>query len=186
VSAPRIETARLLLREWRDEDVEPWIALGADARVMEFFPGTYTRVEAAATAARMRERLVERGYGWWILEVKDRAPFAGVIALQDVPFDAHFTPALEVGWRLPVDLWGNGYATEGARAALDFAFEQLGRTEVVAMTARLNRPSQRVMQRLGMTYSVADDFENPRIAPGDRLRPHVLYRMQAPNRIGDR
>ena len=120
--APTLETERLLIRPWRDDDVEPWIAMGLDARVMEFFPSVYTRVEAAAAATRMRQRLEQNGYGWWVVEVKNGTPFAGVIALQDVPFDAHFTPALEVGWRLGYDHWGAGYASEGARAALAYAF----------------------------------------------------------------
>jgi RimJ/RimL family protein N-acetyltransferase len=171
------ETERLVIRPWRDDDVEPWIAMGLDPRVMEFFPTVYTREEAAAAAARMRQRLDENGYGWWVVEVKGGAPFAGVIALQDVPFDAHFTPALEVGWRLSYDHWGAGYASEGARAALDFAFATLDRTEVVAITAAINTRSQRVMQRLGMSYDRADDFDHPRLEPGHRLERHVLYRV---------
>lgn len=152
--------------------------MGADPRVMEFFPSTYDRVQAEASASRMRERLDRNGYGWWVLEVKGGPAFAGVIALQDVPFEAHFTPALEVGWRLIYEQWGHGYATEAARAAIDFAFSDLGRTEVVAMTAAINLRSQRVMQRLGMTYDATDDFENPLPDVGDRLRPHVLYRAK--------
>ena len=175
--APRIQTARLVLRPWRDDDVEHWVAMSADPRVMEFFPSTSQRSEAESTAARIRERLEHDGYGWWVAEVKGEAPFAGVITLQDVPFEAHFTPALEVGWRFVYDQWGHGYATEGARAALDFAFGTLGSDEVVAMTAEVNVRSQRVMQRLGMTHDSADDFDHPRLPEGDRLRRHVLYRI---------
>jgi len=97
--------------------------------------------------------------------------------LQDVPFAAHFTPALEVGWRLAAEFWGNGYATEGARAALAFAFQTLHRSEVIAMTAKINVRSQRVMQRLGMAYDPGDDFDSPRVADGSPLRPHVLFRI---------
>jgi ribosomal-protein-alanine N-acetyltransferase len=174
-----LETARLRLRAWRDADIEPWVAMGADPRVMEFFPSVITPERAKEQAARMRELLERDGYGWWILEEIGGAPFVGAIALQDVPFEAPFTPAMEVGWRLLPAFWGRGYATEGARAALDLAFDVLGRSEVVAMTARRNLPSQRVMQRLGMTYDPADDFDNPRIEPGHPLRPHVLYRLRA-------
>ena len=102
--------------------------------------------------------------------------FAGVVALQDVPFEAPFTPAREVGWRFAYDHWGHGYATEGARAALDFAFERLGWHEVVAFTAALNLRSQKVMERLGMTHDPNDDFDHPRIPEGDPLRRHLLYR----------
>jgi RimJ/RimL family protein N-acetyltransferase len=182
--APIIETARLILRPWKDTDVEEWVAMSADARVMEFFPSTHERADAEHTAAVMRERMARDGFGWWALEVKGGAPFAGVIALQDVPFEAHFTPAFEVGWRLAQEHWGRGYATEGARAALDFAFAELRRDEVVAMTAAINLRSQTVMRRLGMTYDEADDFDNPRLEAGHRLSRHVLYRIR-PSRFGE-
>lgn len=139
--------------------------------------GTIERERALADAAKIAERLTENGYGWWVVEVKGGAPYVGHVALQDVPFAAHFTPALEVGWRLAAEFWGNGYATEGARAALAFAFETLHRSEVIAMTAKINVCSQRVMQRLGMTYDSGDDFDNPRVADGSPLRPHVLFRI---------
>lgn len=173
-----MQTERTILRPWTDSDVEPWIALNADARVMEFFPSTYTRERAQGSAATLRERLERDGYGWWILEIKGGASFAGVIALQDVPFEAHFTPALEIGWRLPYDHWGHGYATEAARATLAFAFSELQRHEVVAMTAAINERSRRVMERLGMTRDPADDFEHPAVACGHPIRPHVLYRIK--------
>ena len=172
-----IETSRLLLRPWCDADLEPWAALNADPRVMEFFPALYDRARSDASAAKMRELLRTAGYGWWPVEVKGGARFAGVIQLQEVPFEAPFTPALEVGWRFAVDAWGYGYATEGARAALAYAFDRLERGEVIAITAQLNLRSQRVMERLGMTRDARDDFEHPWLEPGHRLRPHVLYRM---------
>jgi RimJ/RimL family protein N-acetyltransferase len=175
--APSFETERVLMRPWCDADREPWIAMCADARVMEFLGGTYDREKAAAMGDRLRHRLERDGYGWWVLEIKNVAPFAGVIELQEIPFEAHFTPAFEVGWWLAYDYWGHGYVTEAARLALDFAFTQLGRSEVVAITAALNVRSQRVMQRLGMTNDAADDFDHPWVQV-ERLRPHVLYRVQ--------
>lgn len=173
-----LETDRLILRGWRDADIEPWVAMGADPRVMEFFPGTYDRTKAESIAALIRAALETSGYGWWVVEPKVGPVFAGVIALQDVPFDAHFTPAIEVGWRLPFDHWGKGYATEGATAALKFAFETLGADEVIAMTSALNLRSQRVMERLRMTHDPRDDFDHPRIQAGHRLRRHVIYRTR--------
>jgi ribosomal-protein-alanine N-acetyltransferase len=125
----------------------------------------------------MRERLERNGYGFWVVEVKGGASFVGVVALMDVPSDLPFAPALEVGWRLRYASWGRGYATEGARRLLAFAFDELERDEVVSITAAINLRSQRVMQRLGMTRDLAGDFEHPRIAPGHRIRPHVLYRL---------
>jgi RimJ/RimL family protein N-acetyltransferase len=152
--------------------------MSADPRVMEFFPSAYDREQAERTALRLRERLDRDGWGWWVAEVKESASFAGLIELQEVPFDAPFTPAIEVGWRLAHEYWGRGYATEGARAAIEFAFSALGRAEVVALTAAVNLRSQRVMQRLGMTHDPRDDFEYPHLDAGHRLRPHVLYRAQ--------
>jgi len=152
--------------------------MGADERVMEFFPGTYDRPRAVSMAALVRAALDANGYGWWVLEPKDGPSFGGVIALQDVPFEAPFTPAIEIGWRLPYAIWGKGYATEGARAALDFAFERLAVDEVVAMTSVLNLRSQRVMERLGMTRDPGEDFDHPRIGAGNRLQKHVLYRVR--------
>jgi len=179
MGAPTIETERLVLRPWRADDIEAWAELCADERVMEFFPSVLERDAGRAQAQRLRDRLDADGYGWWVAERKGGPAMAGVIALQAVPFEAPFTPALEVGWRLRVDQWGQGLASEGGHAALRFAFERLGVAEVVAMTARLNRRSQRVMERLGMTRDPADDFDHPWIADGDRLRPHVLYRRAA-------
>ena len=144
---------------------------------MRFLGPVRERAAEAAVAKNLSSRLEHDGYGWWVLEIKGGDSFAGVIALQDVPFEAHFTPALEVGWRLRSEHWGQGYATEGAAAALKFAFDSLDRREVVAMTAAINRRSQGVMRRIGMTRDSADDFNNPRLADGDPLRPHVLYRI---------
>jgi len=177
-----IETARLILRPWRDADVDEWVAMSADPRVMEFFASTQERADAETAAAVMRERMDRNGFGWWALDVKGGASFAGVIALQDVPFGAPFTPAFEVGWRLAHEHWGRGYATEGARAALEFAFAELQHEEVVAMTAAVNLRSQMVMRRLGMTHDETDDFDHPRLALGHRLRRHVLYRASRHDR----
>lgn len=175
-----LETPRLILREWCDADVDAWAAMGADPRVMEHFPALQGRAQSEAGAARFRIALERDGYGWWPIEIKGGAAFAGTIILQAVPFEAHFTPAIEVGWRLAHEHWGRGYATEGTRAALDFAFNELQRTEVVAMTTPVNVRSQRVMERLGMTRDPRDDFEHPRIAEGHPLRTHVLYRLKRP------
>ena len=178
MTVPTIETPRLLLRDWREADVASWVAMNQDKRVTEFFAGSYDRARSEALAAERRAELQRNGYGWWVLEEKAGRSFVGAICLRTVPFNAAFTPAKEIGWRLIVDAWGRLYATEAASAALDFAFRRLGWPEVVAMTAALNLRSQRVMQRLGMTHDPRDDFDHPRIAPGNPLRRHVLYRIR--------
>lgn len=175
---PVLETPRLMLRGWRPSDVDAWAEMNADPRVREFFPGIAERSDSIEAGRRLAEQLARDGFGWWVIEVKGARPFAGIVALQRVPFEAAFTPAFEIGWRLPVDAWGNGYATEGAAAVLRFAFAELGWDDVVAMTAAINVKSQRVMQRLGMTHDARDDFDHPRIEEGSRLRRHVLYRIR--------
>jgi len=175
---PTIETPRLILRDWRDSDVEAYVQMNADPRVTKFFPHRYTRERSETTAAMIREQLARNGYGWWAVEVRGGTPFAGVIALQAVPFQAPFTPANEIGWRFAFEHWGKGYATEGARAALEFAFDELKWPEVIAFTAASNIRSQRVMERLGMTHDPRDSFDHPKIESGHPLRRHVLYRVR--------
>ncbi len=153
--------------------------MNADPLVAEFLRSN-SRELSEASAVAIRRALEENGYGWWAVEIRAGASFAGVIALQKVPFTAPFTPANEIGWRFSSSNWGRGYATEGAKAALDFAFDKLGWNEVVAFTAATNLRSQRVMQRLGMTHASTDDFDHPKLEPSDPLRRHVLYRINNP------
>jgi RimJ/RimL family protein N-acetyltransferase len=166
---------RVSLRPWRDTDLEPFATLNADPRVMEFLPAPLTRDEAAAMMERMQARLAQQGWGHWALDVGGRC--IGFIGLSAPTFDAHFTPCIEVGWRLAHAAWGHGYATEGAQLALDHGFGQLGLAEIVSFTTVANERSRRVMERLGMTHDPADDFDHPRL-PGHPLQPHLLYRLR--------
>jgi ribosomal-protein-alanine N-acetyltransferase len=177
-TVPTLTSERLLLRPWRDSDLAPFAVLNADPEVMEHFPAPLTPVETAAMVARMRAALAEHGFGWWAVEVPGAASFIGFIGLSVPSFQAPFTPCVEVGWRLAREHWGRGYATEGARAALRFGFEELGLAEVVAFTTTTNTRSQAVMHRLGMTRDAADDFDHPRLPAGHRLARHVLYRLR--------
>jgi ribosomal-protein-alanine N-acetyltransferase len=166
----------LILRGWTDADVEAWADMNADPRVMEYFPSTLTREQSYESAQRMRTELDELGYGWFVMERKDEPGFCGVLALCEVRWDPPFRPKREIGWRLPVHAWGSGYATEGARALLDFARDRLQWDEVVAFTAKINVRSQRVMHRLGMSHDPREDFMHPRVPEGHPIKPHVLYR----------
>ena len=169
-----IRTERLLLREWREGDRDAWAALNADPEVMRYFPATLDRAASDAAFDRFSSRLVERGWGLWAV---DRAgSFIGFTGLAEPAFDAPFTPAVEIGWRFSRDAWGNGYATEAARAVLAHAFVELGLREVVSFTSVDNYRSRRVMERLGMTHDPRDDFDHPSIERGNPLRRHVLYR----------
>ncbi|GAB3812505.1 GNAT family N-acetyltransferase [Kribbella italica] len=175
-----LRTERLLLRQWTEADKEPFAALNADPAVMEHFPAMLTREQSDEMVDRTARAVVERGFGWWAVEVLETGRFIGFTGLSVASFEAPFTPAVEIGWRLSKDAWGNGYATEGARAALAYGFGPLGLDEIVSFTATTNLPSQRVMQRIGMTHDEADDFDHSRLEPGHRLRRHVLYRIARP------
>jgi RimJ/RimL family protein N-acetyltransferase len=172
----RLITQRLVLRQWRDEDLEPFAALNADAAVMRYFPAALTREESDALAGAAREGIQNRGWGLWAVETQDVGTFIGFVGLAEPDFDAHFTPAVEVGWRLAREHWGRGYATEAARRALTFGFDELGLDEIVSFTAAVNDRSWRVMRRLKMTHDPADDFDHPSVE-GGVLRRHVLYRI---------
>ena len=170
-------TRRLRLRPWRDEDLEPYAALNADLRVRAFFPTVQTYEESAESMQFIRDHFDRRGFGPWAVEVMGGAPFIGFIGLSVPSFDAPFTPCIELGYRLAFEHWGQGYATEGAGAALAFGFSTLKLREIVAFTAVGNVRSRRVMERLGMTRTADDDFDHPNIDAGHPLRRHVLYRL---------
>ena len=170
---------RLALREWRDADLEPYAALNADPEVMRYFPNTLDRDESDASAARVREHFHRHGFGPWAVEIPGVADFAGFVGLMIPSFEAHFTPCVEIGWRLARAYWGQGYATEAARAVLDYAWGTLALDQLVALTIPANRPSRAVMERIGMTRDPRDDFEHPWLEAGHRLSHHVLYRLSA-------
>jgi RimJ/RimL family protein N-acetyltransferase len=174
-----LSTSRLSLRRWRDDDLDPFAALNADPEVMRFFPASLSREESDAFAVRARTGIEERGWGLWAVEVVESSQFIGFIGLAVPRFDARFTPAVEVGWRLARVAWGKGYATEGARAALSHGFDDVGLAEIVSFTSALNWRSRRVMERVGMSHDAADDFDHPSL-PESPLRPHVLYRLPRP------
>jgi RimJ/RimL family protein N-acetyltransferase len=176
----RIETRRLVLRPWRDEDAAPFAAVNADPRVMEFFPAPLTREQSDGLIARFRASLAAHGFGPLAVEEKGSRAFVGYVGLSQVPFVAPFTPAIEIGWRLARDAWGEGYATEAAAAVLHEAFARHRLGEVVSFTAEWNRRSRRVMEKIGMRHDPAGDFLHPRIAAGHKLARHVLYRIGAP------
>jgi ribosomal-protein-alanine N-acetyltransferase len=171
-------TERLILREWRDADVAPFIKMNADPVVMEFFPQTLSEERTRRFVDLIRTRWRELGYSLWAVERKDMGTFIGYVGLWPATFPAHFTPAVEVGWRLAADQWGQGYATEGARAALEYAFGKLDFKEIVSFTSAINVRSWRVMERLGMRRDLGGDFEHPNVPEGHPLRPHVLYRIR--------
>jgi ribosomal-protein-alanine N-acetyltransferase len=167
----------LILRRWRPSDAEPYAAINADPVAMEFFPSLFSRAESDASIERIEAAFERDGIGLWAVEVRGGAPFIGFTGAQRPRFDAHFTPCIEVGWRLTPAAWGYGYATEAARAVIDDVFAREDCGEIVAMTAVDNRRSRAVMVRLGMHRDPTDDFDHPLVPDGHRLRRHVLYRL---------
>jgi RimJ/RimL family protein N-acetyltransferase len=181
-------TERLVLRRWRPADREPFAAMNADPEVMEHFPAALTREQSDAFVDHIEAVFDRDGWGLWALEERESGAFLGFTGLNRPGFDAHFTPAVEIGWRLARPAWGRGYASEAARAAAVFAFEEAGLDELVSFTASTNVRSQRVMERIGMDRDPADDFDHPALPDGHRLRRHVLYRLRAarPRTAGSR
>jgi RimJ/RimL family protein N-acetyltransferase len=172
-----ILTERLLLRQWREADRAPFRAMNSDPRVMQFFPNMLTSEESDRAMDRIQAKLEERGWGLWAAELRADGSLLGFIGLSAPGFDANFLPAIEIGWRLRCEAWGKGLATEGARAAMRFGFENVGLSEIVSFTTAANLRSRRVMEKLRMRHHVRDDFDHPQIAEGHPLRRHVLYRI---------
>lgn len=173
-----LSTARLRLRPWRNEDLAPFASMNADPEVMEHFPERLDRASSDRLAARIIGGFDERGFGAWAVEIPGVAAFAGFVGFMFPSFEAHFTPCVEIGWRLMREAWGMGYATEAARAAIGCGFETLAFDEIVAMTVAANDRSLRVMRKLGMSSASSDDFDHPNLPPGHPLRRHVLYRLK--------
>lgn len=180
-TVPQLRSERLILRAWRDDDLDEFAAINADPRVREYFPSTLSRAESDAGARRIAAHFDQHGFGVWAVEVIGDAPlpFIGCLGLGVPTWTAHFTPCVEIAWDLAASVWGRGYASEGARAVLRFAFETLGLDEVVAMTVPANHRSLRVMEKLGMRRDPADDFDHPCLPQGHPLQRHVLYRARA-------
>ncbi len=173
-----LQTKRLILRPWREEDFAPFAQLNHDARVMEFLIGPLSFEESRALALRIQSDMESQGWGLFAVEVPGIADFIGFIGLAHVRYSAHFTPAVEIAWRLSYDHWGFGYATEGAKAVLDFGFNSLKLDEIVSCAAAKNIRSQHVMEKLGMERNPKDDFNHPKVAEGHPLQKHVLYRLK--------
>ncbi|MGD2134482.1 MAG: GNAT family N-acetyltransferase [Maricaulaceae bacterium] len=178
-SPHQLLTERLLLRRWREDDLDPYFDMHADPEVARHLLPPPDRETAAAQIDMFEACFETHGVGFWALERRDEPGFIGFTGLFVPQIDAHFTPCVEVGWRLARPFWGRGYATEAARAAMADGFARRGLDEIVAMTSVMNARSQAVMQRLGMTRDPADDFAHPRVPDGDPLKPHVLYRITA-------
>src|SRR5262245_14444165 len=176
-ASPTLSGGRVRLRPWRHADREPFAAMNADPRVMEFFRSPLSRAESDVMVDYIEAHFSRHRFGLWAVEVPGVAPFIGFTGLAIPRFSAHFTPCVEIGWRLAIAYWGQGLATEAARLALGYGFETLKLGEIVSYTAVTNRRSRTVMERLGMRRDPADDFDYPGLPEHHPLRPHALYRI---------
>lgn len=172
-----IETERLVLRRWRAEDVAPLAAIHADPAVMRWLGGRLLdRAETEAYLATVERHFEAHGFGFWAVERRADGALLGFSGLRVFDFDGHpMGSCVEIGWRQGLAHWGQGYATEAARAALEDGFVRAGLDEILAWTARTNLRSQAVMARIGMTRRPERDFDHPLVAEGDPLRPHVVF-----------
>ncbi|KZM51199.1 acetyltransferase [Labrenzia sp. OB1] len=174
-----LETERLLLRAWREEDIDPFADMCADPCVMRYFPETLPRVKSEYLISVCRQKQEKHGFSVTPVELKGTGEFLGFVGLSRPAYDAPlpFDPCVEIGWRLMQSAWGKGYASEAARAWLRFGFETIGLEDIVAFTIPDNAPSQKVMRRIGMKRDHDGDFLHPSLSPDHPFAPHVLYRL---------
>jgi RimJ/RimL family protein N-acetyltransferase len=175
-----IETERLYLRQWQASDFAIFAEMNADPEVMQYFPKLLTPRVSDVIANKCQQLIADNGWGLWAVSLKgdeeNSGDFIGFVGLNDTHANMSFAPAVEIAWRLHNDYWGQGYATEAARASLHFAFTELGLEEVVSFTAVINKRSQKLMQRLGMT-NTQENFYHPMLDRNHRLAEHVLYKI---------
>ncbi|TXI97990.1 MAG: N-acetyltransferase [Neisseriales bacterium] len=171
------ETKRLILREWQDLDLAPFIAMGQDPLVMEHFPGLLTPEESSGMIDRINAIFKEKGFCFYACELKSSGEFIGFIGLSTIGFKANFTSCIQIGWRIASQHWGNGYATEGALKCLEIGFNVFNLNEIVSFAVKNNYKSHNVMDKIGMQRDLSEDFLHPNFAPEHSLAPHVLYRM---------
>lgn len=175
-----LETDRLILRRWRKADRAPFARMNADPRVMEFMPAILSVEESGRRIDRIEEHFEQHGFGLCAVELHRDHSFIGYVGLSIPSFKESFTPCVEIGWRLSADHWGQGLATEGAQSIVRYAFEVKGIEDLVSFTVPDNLRSRRVMEKLGMTRNLEEDFDHPNLPEGHPLRRHVLYRLQRP------
>jgi len=174
---PVLLTRRLRLSDFSASNLPDLARMNADPEVMRYFPATLNPEESVALLQRITEHQRINGYSLFALHLNESDAFVGWCGLMVVPFEAHFTPAVEIGWRLNKIFWGKGLATEAAEAVLRLGFVELGLSEIVSFTAELNQPSIRVMQKIGMQSEPKDSFDHPKLPTNHPLQRHILYRL---------
>lgn len=169
-----IETERLILRSWKIEDLSLFVAMNKDKQVMRYFPATLSETETVAFYNRIQDEFNIKGWGLYAVEIKSNREFIGYVGLHQIGFNADFAPGIEIGWRLAADYHNQGYATEAAKAVMILA-KKLGIKRLHSFTAKINAPSERVMQKIGMVKT--GEFNHPKLSEDSPLLTHVLYRI---------
>ena len=176
-SPVELRTPRVLLRQWKESDLDKWIQMNADPEVRKYFPAINTPEQSQGEAARIGGGITQRGWGMWALEIPGVIPFARFVGLNPPAYWAPWQPAVEIGWRLTPEAWHQGYATEAAAASLQFAFDVLELPQVIALSVTTNTPSHDVMTRLGMVRDIDADFIHPRVPEDWPLKMHIVHRI---------
>ncbi|MBI0426631.1 GNAT family N-acetyltransferase [Psychrobacter sp. NG27] len=171
-----IETERLYLRQWQGSDFSIFAEMNADLEVMKYFPKPLLPKVSDAIANKCSQLIKDNGWGFWAVSLKETDTFIGMVGLNEAHTDMPFAPAVEIAWRLHKDYWGQGYATEAARASLHYAFTKLALEDVVSFTTVINKRSQLIMQRIGM-INLQENFYHPMLEADHRLAKHVLYKI---------
>ena len=169
------ESERLFFRKWKEEDIKIFSDMNSDPTVMEYFPKILTEKESKQLYEKIVMDLDKNSYGLWAVELKNSNQFIGFIGFNYTTFKSDFTPCLEIGWRIKKEEWGKGYATEGAKASLNYGYHELGLDEIYSFTSKINQRSEKVMIKIGLNK--IGEFEHPNIEEGNKLRRHVLYKI---------
>lgn len=166
------ETEHLILRSWKQEDLPLFVSMNRDARVMKYFPALLTEAETQAFYDRIQDEFNRKGWGLYAVELKSTGDFIGYVGLHEIGFESDFTPGVEIGWRLAASYHNQGYATEAAKEVFRVA-KSHGLKRLYSFTAEINKPSERVMQKIGMEK--VGEFDHPKLTADSPLCRHVLY-----------
>ena len=172
-----LQTSRLILRNWKQNDIEPFAILNSDPRVCEFLPNVLSQEETLTSVIKIQSHFKEHAFGLFAVELISTKTFIGFVGLKYFSFDSHFTPSVELAWRLSWENWGQGLATEAAQKVTQYGFETLGLPEILAITTKNNQGSRRVMEKLGMFTNEDENFLHPQLEYSHPLAEHVLYRF---------
>ncbi len=172
-----IETERLILRTWKEEDIEPYFLINQDSKVLKYLLGPLTREHIQEVIERMNAQQNERDYTLWAAELKSSKQMIGFIGLNYTDWKSKFTPNVEIGWRLGSQYWGNGYAPEAAKACLDYGFNKINLKEIISFTVPSNAKSLKVMEKIGLKRDFKNNFAHPKLPHDHHLSQHILYRL---------